>query len=214
MSDIPLHDDIQVETQPLNASIATALFLPMLYALAYWGSGWVTGDADAIALALPLEDHIPLLPWMIIPYLSLNVVFLLSAFLCETRRELALMVTRLLLVLAVALVVFILYPTTTSFSNSHVEGLLAGVFDWLNRIDVRNNAFPSLHVAMAVVLWPHLRRGATPPARPLVHTWLAFVVASTVLTHRHHVLDAVAGAALGLVAVALVRRREAAAKVI
>ena len=70
-------------------------------------------------------------------------------------------------------------------------------------VDAAGNACPSMHVAVAIftAIWvEHILRGAGAPAwlRLVNGLWFAAIVYSTLAVKQHVVLDAVAGAVLGI----------------
>jgi membrane-associated phospholipid phosphatase len=60
------------------------------------------------------------------------------------------------------------------------------------------NMVPSLHVALSVCCVAIFVRRATAFGRVLLWSWAAAIALSTLLTHQHHVIDAVTGWLLGL----------------
>jgi membrane-associated phospholipid phosphatase len=71
------------------------------------------------------------------------------------------------------------------------------VFEWLFASDRANNLVPSLHVSVSALCLAAFAL-ATPyaPARAVLWAWLAFIMASTVLVHQHHLLDVASGVAV------------------
>ncbi len=69
-------------------------------------------------------------------------------------------------------------------------------------VDRPYNQLPSLHVALCVIFWVSLPLS---PWRMALRAWLVLVAVSTLFTWQHHVLDVIAGCALGLATVALIR---------
>jgi len=70
---------------------------------------------------------------------------------------------------------------------------------WLRLADFLNldyDLIPSLHVAMFVTTAGAYACQSGGLGRVVLRLWAAAVVASTVLTHQHHLIDAVAGLAL------------------
>jgi membrane-associated phospholipid phosphatase len=97
---------------------------------------------------------------------------------------------------------FYFWPTTVppiTFDISSFPG-----FSMLQGVDATGNACPSMHVAIAIfsALWlDHILREARAPLplRVANAVWFTLIAWSTVAIKQHVVLDAVAGAALGLV---------------
>jgi membrane-associated phospholipid phosphatase len=185
--------------QSLTAALRTALILPPAILSAYLLAAWLTaGRGGAASLALAWERHIPLVPWMIVPYLSLDALLVTAIFLCRDRdalRELAIALALATLLCAVA---FVLCPMKIGFERIAPPGAMGRACAALWAADPSYNRFPSLHVAIAVILWrAFVASAARPQVRTLVHLWFILVIVSTLLTWQHHVIDVIAGAAVG-----------------
>jgi membrane-associated phospholipid phosphatase len=94
------------------------------------------------------------------------------------------------------------------FWPTQVPPLMAGATDFpgfaiMQGVDASGNACPSMHVAVAVFtairIEAVLRQARAPvPLRALNGGWVAAIIWSTLAVKQHVVLDAVAGALLGL----------------
>jgi len=151
------------------------------------------------AIATPWDAAVPFWPWMLLPYMT-SVPLLVAAFLlAPTGQSLRALSQRVLLATVLATFVFALWPLRmTTVDALPSAPLLAVLWRVLQGVDQPFNQWPSLHVAYCVVLWPALRdavRGGV--ARAAIAAWLALVVASTVLAHRHFLPDVAGGLALG-----------------
>jgi len=161
------------------------------------------------SIAIPWDAAVPFVPWMLLPYMT-SVPLLVAAFLLVPDRQgLRALSQRCLLATALATLAFALWPLRiTALDAAPAQALPALLWRVVNAVDAPFNQWPSLHVAYCVVLWPALR-AATPRAavRAAVLAWLALVVASTVLVHRHFLPDVAGGLALGALCLAVVPAR-------
>jgi membrane-associated phospholipid phosphatase len=187
-----------------------------LSASAAW-FGLVFGGADAFtarrALRVPVhmvfEHDLPLVPAAAWVYMSIYALFALAPFVLRAPRAIvALGVTHVAIVL-VAGIGFLLVPAEIAYPAAALPaaGATAAVYrlaDWLN---LDYNLLPSLHVALSASCVAAYATRAGAAARLALWAWSVAIALSTVLTHFHHVLDAVTGFALGLGAVAVVYRR-------
>jgi hypothetical protein len=152
------------------------------------------------APSLALDAMIPFLPGTVVLYESLWVLQAIAPWLMQDRRELLIYCRTLGIMMIVALTIFILWPTAsprpadTASANALYRALI--------RVDLDLNAFPSLHAAFTVYsalgcrsLFRRMR--APPAALALVWAWMAGILAATLLTKQHTILDVVAGVALG-----------------
>ena len=148
----------------------------------------------------PLDAWIPWMPAAVYLYASL---LLFQAILPWSMRDAGALIVycrTLLLVTLAAAIVFVLVPTVcprpadAGEANAFYRGML--------RVDNPLNAFPSLHAAFAVysalgcgrVFAGSRRRTVT---LALLWAWAAAILAATLLTKQHVILDIVAGGALG-----------------
>jgi PAP2 superfamily len=152
------------------------------------------------------ELTIPFVPFMIVPYLSMFVLFLLPPFQLD-EAELGALTDRLIVASLLGGMMFLALPAEMGFVPRCDAQVWQGIYSALYRIDGPFNTLPSFHVIYTTSILVALIEVATPAGRRVYWTWLVVVSASTVLTHRHHLLDVAAGIALALAARALLRRR-------
>jgi membrane-associated phospholipid phosphatase len=152
------------------------------------------------------EALIPFVPAFVVPYLLyipllLGLVFygiLVSPHFAEIAAS-------VLAMQIAAAAVFSLHETRVKRPrvSKRDESLYVRLTHFIYHHDKPNNAYPSLHVAYAV-LCGYWLSVLFPPFAPLIVT-LAFLIAlSTVFIKQHAVIDVVGGAAMGLLWVALV----------
>jgi hypothetical protein len=72
------------------------------------------------------------------------------------------------------------------------------MFRVLHGLDQPYNLAPSLHIAMAIILWDLYRTKLRGWWRAIGAVWFMLIGISTLLTWQHHLVDVVAGGALGL----------------
>jgi membrane-associated phospholipid phosphatase len=193
-----------LRTKALCAAVMSAAFL-----ICYGGCIAITAArAPVPTLAFAWEKHIPFVPAMIVPYMSMDLIFLSSFFLCTTRLGLSTHVKRLALTIGVATACFLLFPLQMGSHRPVIDGMWALWFAPLDAMDRPYNLAPSLHIAQWTVLWVVYARHTRSWLKALVALWFALIYASTLLTWQHHLLDVVTGQALGLLALYCFRERE------
>jgi membrane-associated phospholipid phosphatase len=114
----------------------------------------VTGGA--VTLATPIDHAIPFLPWTCYIYSFVYTSALYPLFVIRCPRLFRRAVIANVLVITVGLVTFRVFPVTTVGLRADLTGYDLGVFEnwgmWLTyRVDPPFNAFPSLHLAMALI---------------------------------------------------------------
>jgi membrane-associated phospholipid phosphatase len=148
-------------------------------------------------LKLGIDERIPYWPgWVwIYSFIYYPLILVLNLAL-ETPRQFTHVATSFMLLLALQMAFFVLFPVTTperwrtlNTGRSVSERFLAVV----QRFDARSNSFPSMHTSVAMLtalhLSPHL--GAAAFAFPVL------IALSCLFTKQHYVVDLPAGAALG-----------------
>lgn len=179
--------------------LAWGLIVGQVFFAGYLGIPRFLGEREGISLALPIDRHIPYAGWAALPY-TLGYPFALSPALFFPQlhffRRGAL---ALLAVMAVCFAFFVLLPVrcVAPPPTGGLDSLLLPRLPWLR--DGGWNAFPSLHVATATLALGSLLRVSRATSVVALLLWAA-IVASTLLLGRHYVVDAVAGAVVGVAA--------------
>lgn len=189
----------------LTAGLAGALRVSLVFFPVYIGCSAVTAARAAHWHPYASwELGIPFVPFMIVPYLSMFVLFVLPPLQLD-EPELRALTARLIVGSLLGGLVFLALPAEMGFATHDDAGRWQGIYSALYRIDGPFNTIPSFHVIYTVSILLAMIEVATPGLRRVYVAWLVVVCASTVLTHRHHLLDVVAGLALAFAAPALLR---------
>jgi membrane-associated phospholipid phosphatase len=156
-----------------------------------------------IFLQTPLDRAIPLVPVMVIPYLSLFPLLIVAAIvfaIADLRRvqQLAVAVT---LALLASYLVYVLAQSYVIRPTPAGRDWLTAAVRYVYSLDQPYNDFPSLHTSLSAIvalLWLriHRRTGVA------VAVWCGLIVASTVLIHQHYLADVAGGLAVAWLAVA------------
>jgi membrane-associated phospholipid phosphatase len=174
-----------------------APFFYLTYGLANWYASTRTGVGSIV---YGWEHHVPFLAWTIIPYWSINAFYGLSLFVNDSRSGVDRLAGRYLTAQIVACFCFVAFPLAASFARPETDGLPGFMFDVLGGFDKPFNQAPSLHIALLVVIWDHLRQRMPAALRPVWHIWCVLIGASVLTTFQHHFIDIPTGALLGLFA--------------
>lgn len=143
------------------------------------------------------EKTIQFLDWMIIPYLSLNLLFLIPLFFL-TKNKLKVLDLAFVLSTICAGIFFILFPIAPEFVRAIPDGFTATLYSHLYILDNPRNLFPSLHVTYATLYFLScLNIFKSSTVRILFGVWIAFIIISTLFTHQHHIVDILSGILLG-----------------
>jgi membrane-associated phospholipid phosphatase len=187
-------------------SIACCVALSLMFALIYGGMNWLTSlRSDVGQLYFDWElRFIPLVPAMIVPYSSLDVMFLLAFFICRDRVELRSLSLRLALALLIAGLCFLIVPLKIGFVRPELTGVFGWMFHTLHGLDKPFNLAPSLHIAIGIIVAMVFVPKARGVWRGVLVAWFMLIGVSTLLTWQHHLIDVVAGALLGIICIGAV----------
>lgn len=152
------------------------------------------------------ELSLPFVPAAALIYLSVGFVLALAPFVLRTRREFVPFFVMLTAEVLIAGLIFLIAPVEQGFAERVSGSALFRIADTLN---LEYNEIPSLHAAFAITAALVFGRRCGLLGKSLFWIWAAAVLVSALLMHEHHVLDLVAGAALGFVAVGVVNHRDA-----
>jgi membrane-associated phospholipid phosphatase len=155
---------------------------------------------------VPQELAIPLWPSAVLVYDSLYVLLLLAPFVVRTAEAFRHLAVAAALAIVIAGIVFLLLPAELGFARPAVTGPFAKMFAITDRVNLDYNLVPSLHVALAVLCVQAFWRVSSLLVRVVLALWALALAASTLLTHQHHVLDVVTGAALAVILFRVVPR--------
>lgn len=193
------------DAEVVALSLRWAAVLLVLFVAVYGGLNWYAEQRDdRHRLWFDWElAAIPLVPWMILPYLSLFASFFLPMFALDAPRIRALC-RRLLFATLVSGTVFLLLPADLGFRREAAVPEYGALFGALHALDLPHNLAPSLHVSWTLILLPALRAVSGPWVRAGLDLWAALLVASVLFTHQHHVLDVAGGMLVALAARAAV----------
>lgn len=183
---------------PWRRAVAWLLFLGPFFFLSYGFANWLASlRAHVPMAAYEWERAIPFYAWTIVPYWSIDALYGLSLFVCATRAELDTHAKRLLTAQLVAVGCFIAFPFRFSFDRPPADGVPGFMFDALAGFDLPYNQLPSLHIALAVILWVLYASKIQRVARILLTLWFVMIGASVLTTYQHHFIDLPTGFALG-----------------
>lgn len=188
--------------QAAFVSLWTSLLFVGVYNAANWISSWRQVTST---IYFPWERHIPFVPTMILPYMSIDLFFVTAPFLCSTRLELRLLARRIALAIVIAGACFLAFPLTLAVERPLASGAMGAVFNWFRSVDLPYNLCPSLHIALRTILADTFARHTRGLTRWASHIWFSLIGFSTLLTYQHHVIDVAGGFVLAAVCFYLVR---------
>lgn len=174
------------------------LFLGPFFFLSYgFANHWAAAQSSVPSIVFAWERHIPLIPWTIVPYWSIDLFYGLSLLICSTRLELARHARRLLTAQVICVAAFLLFPLRLSIPRAQVDGWAGPLFVALTDFDLPFNQAPSLHIVLLLILWDFYRRRLDGWAKGALHVWSALIGISVLTTYQHHFIDIPTGLLVG-----------------
>jgi len=155
------------------------------------------------------EQQIPLVPEASLVYLSISLMLIPLLRYLPTFQLLWPLSLTLAWQQALAALCFLLFPLEDGYPPAaEVHGPAGWVWRLANRLALRHNYFPSLHVALSCTAVLVISRRLGRLHRPMA-LWAAAIALSTLLIHQHHLVDVLAGMALAWLSVRMVYDRKA-----
>src|SRR5215475_14695816 len=177
-----------------SKALVVSAGLSVLFLIVYGGCNWITAHrANVGTFHFEWERTIPFVPFFILPYMSIDLFFVVAPFLCRTNRELSVLAKRIAAATIVAGICFLCFPFRFAFSRPQVDGWLGALFDWFRGMDAPYNLLPSLHAAFTLILCDIYFRHTRGFIRVAIMIWFVLIALSPVLTYQHHLIDIVGG---------------------
>lgn len=180
-------------------------FLGPFFFLSYgWLNYFTSGRPDVGVVVEAWEQHLPFVPWLMLPYMSIDAFYAASLFLFRKRSELDRHALRLLLATIISLIGFLLYPLQFSFEVPKAEGFNGVLQAILLGFDKPYNQAPSLHISLLIVLWQLYAKRLQGFMNVALHVWFIAIAASVLLVYQHHFIDVWTGALVGVACLYLI----------
>ncbi|MEQ1952196.1 phosphatase PAP2/dual specificity phosphatase family protein [Mesorhizobium sp. CN2-181] len=196
--------------QIFRRALLWLLFLAPFFYLTYGYANWLAAQREHVgSIVFSWEHSVPFVAWTILPYWSINLFYGLSLLINTTRSGVDRLAGRYLTAQLIAIACFIAFPLTATFTRPATDGLPGFLFAVLGGFDKPFNQAPSLHIALLVIIWDHIRNRLDGWWKGLWHVWCFLIGASVMTTWQHHFIDIPTGALLGLFALWLFPREGA-----
>lgn len=185
-----------VPVKPAKA-LAVSVGLSLLFLVVYGGCNRITAHRASVGVFyFQWEGLIPFVPFLIIPYLSIDLFFVGAPFLCRNERELRTFTLRVGAAIIAAGICFLIFPLRFAFPRPIAPGWTGFVFDGFRALDAPYNLLPSLHAALGLFLLDIYLRHIRGMWRFAILLWFGLILVSPILTYQHHIADIGAGFAL------------------
>ena len=155
-----------------------------------------------------LDQNIPFIWWMIIPYYFYYIFVVIPPFIIKDKVRLKLLTSVLVKSSILCYLFFIIWPidcgiVLNSIPKEHPMSFLHSsiTFDFLYQ-----NAFPSMHVAGAVLIGASLAE-FYPKQKWIIYSIVTGIFFATFLIKQHYILDSIAGLAIGMLGYLYYRKK-------
>jgi protein-tyrosine phosphatase/membrane-associated phospholipid phosphatase len=189
----------------IRRAAVTSVLLSLLFMVVYGSTNWLTAqrpDADVGTWYFAWElAVIPYVPALIIPYMSIDLLFFAAPFLCHDEREQRVLARRVVFAILVAAAFFLLLPLKLAWpGRPNVDGWFGQFVEASCTapilMEYPHNLFPSLHITLRVILAETYARHTRGWVKVASAVWFSLIGFSTVLTYQHHLVDIAGGVVL------------------
>jgi membrane-associated phospholipid phosphatase len=164
------------------------------FLLVYGGADFLTGHRSfRVRVYLDAELGIPFIPEAAIVYMSIYPLFLAAPFIMRKRREFLALAMTLNITILIAGICFLLFPAQVAFPPPTNFGAFPNLYHLADRLSLRYNLVPSLHVALSTICIAVFAARTRTIWKIVLWTWAAAIAVSTLLIHKHHLLDVATG---------------------
>lgn len=171
------------------------------FILVYGGADQITAHRSfRVRVYLDGELGIPFVPEAAIVYMSIYPLFLAAPFILRKRREFLALAMSLNASILIAGICFLLFPAQVAFPAQKNFGMFPNLYHFADQLSLTYNLVPSLHVALSTICIAAFARRTGIVWKIMFWAWAVAIAISTLLIHKHHLLDVATGFLLAWVA--------------
>ncbi|OFS10968.1 phosphatase PAP2 family protein [Hafnia sp. HMSC23F03] len=189
------------QTEPFSCRLKSYLLWMVPVAIVFFSlyptiNTFTAARHDTLALWIPAELGIPLIPAFIWVYFSFYLIILAPVFFL-TQSEQKRLAIELMVITVIGALFFLLFPAKLGFVRQIPSApLYQSLFKHLFMLDQPHNLVPSLHVAWSCTAVLAITRKHVGWIAWGLYSWLILIALSTLFVHQHHLLDVITGGLL------------------
>lgn len=182
--------------------------LSILFILVYSLCNYITSiRSDVGTFYFSWEDYLPVIPWLIVPYMSIDLFFFVSPFLCRSKKELIIHSKQISAGIIIAGICFLIIPLQMVNDRPEFGGFYGSIFSFLHGFDKPYNLFPSLHIILLLLLINRYYVNTKGWVKFIIMIWFSLIGLSTMLTYQHHFIDIVGGFFVSVLVLYFIREK-------
>lgn len=189
-----VHDNTNNNTTSVIIKITLILFQTLIFTLIYTSNNWYAENQMITRSVITGFDlALPFIEWMIIPYLSSVIYFLLAFFYIDEPKKYQQLNQNMLFAALISGWCFYLYPLyfgSIELVSSYPWKL---GFDGVYFFDKPYNQAPSLHIVYGILLWFSLLGRFNRAVNWVITMGITLMLVSTLFTYQHRIIDVLSG---------------------
>ena len=147
-----------------------------------------------------IDDKIPFIWWMIIPYYSYYILLIIPPFIIKDEHRIKLLTRTLIETAIVCYIVYIIWPISSHNVLEQVTpNPLSLLHDFITFEFLYQNALPSMHVSVTATIGLAIAQYQTKYKNLMLIVILGIFLA-TFLIKQHYLVDSITGLILGYIA--------------
>ncbi len=183
-----------MESKNIKLKIQSFLWMIISYLIFiffYKAAGIYASNLESVpSFHFPWEKNIPFIPWLVIPYMSSGIFFVVIFLLCKTKESLWILAKQINSITIISSITFFIFPLKFAFEKPEIKNSFLSIFfQFLERMDNSFNQCPSLHISYAVLFVIVFQKEIKSKIKYIFHIWFLLMGLSTVFIYQHHIID-------------------------
>lgn len=146
------------------------------------------------------EKSIPFIPFLVVPYMTSGLLFVIIFFIVRTKEDLILLAKRANFMTIISVIIFFIFPLKFSFPWKDIENPFYNfLFSLLDSYDNKFNQCPSLHVSYSFLYIFMFYKELKTKLKYFYCLWAFTIAISVLFVYQHHFIDFIGGIIIVLI---------------